>query len=52
MSLSPQVELMATTGILIAPHGAHLGNILFLPAHAAVIEVFPYLMKKVMLDVC
>lgn len=30
---------MAGTGILIAPHGAHLANIMFLPAHAVVIEV-------------
>ena len=41
-----QVELMAGTGILIAPHGAHLANAMFLPAHAAVIELFPYMMKK------
>ena len=41
-----QVELMAGTGILIAPHGAHLANTMFLPARAAVIELFPPVMKK------
>lgn len=41
-----QVTLMAGTGILIAPHGAALMNTMFLPAHAVVIEMFPYLMKK------
>jgi hypothetical protein len=46
MSFAEQVELMSSTGILIAPHGAALANIMFLPAHAVVIELFPYLMKK------
>ena len=46
LSFEQQVELMANTGILIAPHGAALANIMFLPAHAVVIEMFPYLMKK------
>jgi capsular polysaccharide biosynthesis protein len=38
---------MAGTGILIAAHGAALVNSMFLPQHAAVIEIFPFLMKKV-----
>ena len=46
LSFEEQVELMAGTGLLIAPHGAHLQNIMFLPAHAAVIELWPFLMKK------
>ena len=46
LSFDQQVELMAGTGILIAPHGAHLANVMFLPAHAVVVEMFPYLMKK------
>lgn len=46
LSFAEQVHLMAGTGILIAPHGAALANIMFLPAHAVVIEMFPYLMKK------
>jgi capsular polysaccharide biosynthesis protein len=33
------VELMAGTGILIAPHGAHLANAMFMPQRSAVIEV-------------
>ena len=45
-SFNAQVSLMAETGILIAPHGAALANIMFLPAHAVVIELFPHLMKK------
>ena len=39
MSFKEQVELMAGTGILIAPHGAHLTNSMFLPVHSVVIEV-------------
>lgn len=40
-----QVTLMAGTGILISAHGAGLTNIMYLPAHAVVIEAFPYLMN-------
>ena len=40
------VELMGGTGILIAAHGAALVNAMFLPQHAVVIEIFPFLMKK------
>ena len=46
LSFADQVQLMANTGIIIAPHGAALANIMYLPAHAAVVEMFPYLMKK------
>jgi len=46
LSFADQVQLMSNTGVIIAPHGAALANIMYLPAHAAVIEMFPYLMKK------
>ena len=46
LSFADQVMLMSSTGVLVAPHGAALANIMFLPAHAAVVEIFPYLMKK------
>ena len=46
LSFNEQVALMAGTGILVASHGAALVNSLFLPQHAAVIELFPPLMKK------
>ncbi len=39
-----QVAEMAHTGILLAVHGAGLANIMFMPAHAVVIEIFPYVM--------
>jgi capsular polysaccharide biosynthesis protein len=41
-SFHKQMELMATHGIFIAPHGAGLMNILYMPAQAAVVELFPY----------
>ena len=44
LSWKEQVEAMAQTGILIAIHGAGLTNILFMPAHSVVIEIFPYVM--------
>jgi hypothetical protein len=46
LSFAEQVRLMAGTGLLIAAHGAHLANAMFLPQHAAVIELFPPLMYK------
>jgi hypothetical protein len=46
LSFGEQVALMADTGILIAPHGAALMNVMFLPAHAVVIELFPPLLKN------
>lgn len=39
-----QIEAMADTGILIATHGAALANMMYLPAHAVVVEMFPYVM--------
>ena len=39
LSWAAQVEAMARTGILVAPHGAALANLMFLPQHAVVIEV-------------
>lgn len=38
-SWEKQVALMAGTGILIAAHGGALANVMYLPAHAVVIEV-------------
>ena len=46
LSFKEQVEAMAHTGILIAPHGAALTNAMFLPQHAVLLEIFPPLMKK------
>jgi len=44
LSFAEQVAAMSRTGILVAIHGAGLTNAVFLPAHAVVIEVFPYVM--------
>lgn len=42
------IELMSSTGILIAPHGVHLAKTIpFLPSHAVVIDCFPYLTKNI-----
>ena len=41
LSFSEQVALMARTGVLVSAHGGALANMAFLPAHAAVIELFP-----------
>ena len=46
LSFKAQVEAMASTGILVATHGAHLMNMLFLPRGAVVIEVTPPLLKS------
>ena len=40
-----QVSIMSRTGILVACHGGALMNVMFLPQHAVVIELFPPLMK-------
>ena len=40
-----QVRLFARAGIIVAAHGASLTNIMFAPAHAAVIELTPYLLN-------
>lgn len=37
-----QVAAMANTGILVAVHGAALTNVIFMPANAVLIEVFPW----------
>lgn len=36
-----QATLMATCGDLVTPHGANEGNIMFMPEHAALIELMP-----------
>jgi hypothetical protein len=41
-NFTAQVAAFAGTGLLVAAHGAGLTNALFMPPHAAVIEVFPY----------
>lgn len=46
LTFPAQVEAMAGTGVLLAPHGAALANAMFLPSHAVVIEMFPFGMKK------
>ena len=37
-----QVRAMAESGILVAVHGAALTNVIFMPANAVLIEVFPW----------
>eukprot|EP00668_Euglena_longa_P040641 GGOE01053513.1.p1 GENE.GGOE01053513.1~~GGOE01053513.1.p1 ORF type:complete len:608 (+),score=47.05 GGOE01053513.1:432-2255(+) len=37
-----QVEIAANTDILILVHGGALGNVMFLPPHAVVIDIYPY----------
>ena len=46
-----QVRAFAATGILIAPHGAGLVNIAFMPAHAVLIELFPAFFRPTMYGV-
>jgi hypothetical protein len=43
-SFEEQVRLFASAGVVVAAHGAALTNIMFAPAHAAVIELTPYLL--------
>jgi Glycosyltransferase 61 len=43
LTWAEQVALMADTGILLAAHGGALANVIYMPAHAVVIEAFPYL---------
>jgi hypothetical protein len=45
-SFEEQVAVMAGTGILVATHGAALSNLIFLPAGAVVIEIFPWRFHK------
>lgn len=42
LSFSQQVNAVAGAGILIGIHGTQMLNMLFLPKHAAVVEVMPY----------
>lgn len=46
LTFEDQILKMSRTGILIAPHGAALANIMFLPAHAVVIELFPFGLRR------
>jgi len=45
-SWSEQVAAMASTGILVAVHGAGEANAIYLPSGAAVIELFPWKFHK------
>eukprot|EP00668_Euglena_longa_P021606 GGOE01026876.1.p1 GENE.GGOE01026876.1~~GGOE01026876.1.p1 ORF type:complete len:499 (+),score=79.41 GGOE01026876.1:46-1542(+) len=42
MPIISQVELASTTDILVLMHGGALGNALFLPPHAVVMDIYPY----------
>ena len=46
LSVEDQAAAVAGAGIIIAPHGAHLANLVFAPQHAHVIELFPPLMTS------
>lgn len=46
MSFSSQLQVITNTDILISMHGAGLSHILFLPTHAAVVEMFTLYWKK------
>ena len=37
-----QLELMASHGIFVSPHGANLMNTMYMPPASAIIEMFPY----------
>jgi hypothetical protein len=41
LPMAQQVQAMARSGIVVAPHGAHLTNMAFMPAGAHVLEVVP-----------
>ena len=41
LGFEEQVALMARTGVLLAPHGAALTNLIFMPQHSVLIEVRP-----------
>lgn len=41
-----QAAAFAGAGLVVAPHGAALANLVFAPSHAALIEVFPPLMTS------
>ena len=40
-NFSRQFELVSTHGIFVAPHGAALMNMLYMPSQSAVVELFP-----------
>ena len=42
MSMAEQIRLTYKADILILVHGAGLGNALFLPAHAVIMDIYPY----------
>jgi hypothetical protein len=42
LSFRQQLDIMRTTGILVAMHGASITNYMFLPKYAVVIEIFPF----------
>lgn len=42
LSFADQVQVVRTTDVLFAVHGAALTHVLFLPPHAFVIEVLPH----------
>ena len=42
LSMRGQLDIIGTTDILIGMHGAGMTHTLFLPKHAAVLELFPY----------
>lgn len=42
MSLREQIELVQDTGVAIGLHGANLVNTMFMPAGAAMFEIFPW----------
>ncbi len=37
-----QMDMVSSHGIFVAPHGAGLMNILFMPPQSSIIEMFPY----------
>jgi len=46
LSFEETVKKFSSTGIIISPHGDSLSNIVFLPAHSVVVELFPYAIKR------
>jgi capsular polysaccharide biosynthesis protein len=41
-SFKAQLELFASHGVIVAPHGAGLANSLYLAPGSSIIEVYPY----------
>jgi hypothetical protein len=46
MSFADTVTLFSGVGILVAPHGDAMVNSVFMPAHAVVLELFPFMVKR------